>query len=222
MESAEKLRRLVEAASAILDGDVVVEAAAPAAAALDALYPEERRHIETGSWAPARQREFAAARGCARRALGRLGLESCALVPHADHSPRWPDGIAGSITHTRELCLVAVARRGRGASVGVDIESAIATPADIETLVCTPGERRWLDRQAAAPRERNIRLLFSAKEALYKCQYPLTGTFLDFQEVDLAIDIEAGSFAARNPELALVRGRWIWLDDLVITAAMLP
>lgn len=229
MESAEKLRRVVEAATAILDRDVVVEGAGPAAA-LDALFPEERRHLESGAWAPARQREFAAARACARRALGRLGVEPCALVPNADRSPRWPSGITGSITHTRELCLVALAPRGRLASLGVDVESLTATRADIEALVCAPAERRWLDQQAPAQRERNLLLLFSAKESFYKCQYPLTRTFLDFREVEVAIDIGAGAFTARivgaaharlPAALAAVRGRWLWLDDLVITAATL-
>ena len=221
MESAEKLRRVIAAATAILDGDVVVEASSPATE-LDELYPEERRHIEAGSWAVERQREFAAARACARRALRRLGLAPCPLVPHADRAPRWPDGIAGSITHTRELCLVAIARRGRGASLGVDVERVTAAGADIEALVCTPAERRWLNAQPAAQRERNVRLLFSAKEAFYKCQYPLTRTFLDFQEVELGIDVGGGSFTVMKPDPAAVRGRWIWLEDLVIAAAMLP
>ncbi len=221
MDSIQTLRRVVDAATSILDRDVVLEAAAPAAN-LDELFPDERRYVEVGSWAPARQREFAAARDCARRALRRLGVEPCALVPHADRSPRWPEGIAGSISHTRDLCLVALARHGRLASLGVDVERVTAAGADIEELVCTAAERRWLDAQAASQRERNIRLLFSAKEAFYKCQYPLTRTFLDFQEVELAIDVGAGSFAVRNPERAAVHGRWTWADDLVITAATLP
>ena len=117
---------------------------------------------------------------------------------------------------------MALARHGRLASLGVDVERVTAAGADIEELVCTAAERRWLDAQAASQRERNIRLLFSAKEAFYKCQYPLTRTFLDFQEVELAIDVGAGSFAVRNPERAAVHGRWTWADDLVITAATLP
>ena len=219
MESIQTLRRVVDAAASILDRDVVLEAAAPAAN-LDELFPDERRYVETGSWAPARQREFAAARGCARRALRRLGVEPCALVPHADRSPRWPQGIVGSISHTRELCLVALARHGRLASLGVDVERVTAAGTDVEELVCTAAERRWLDAQAASQRERNIRLLFSAKESFYKCQYPLTRTFLDFQEIELAIDVGGGSFAVRNSDLAAARGRWIWLDDVVITAAL--
>ena len=164
----------------------------------------------------------------ARRALARLGVEAGALVPHADCSPRWPDGVVGSITHTRDLCLVAVARRGRLASVGIDVERVTAATTDIEELVCTPAERRWLDAQAAAQRGANVRLFFSAKEALYKCQYPLTKTYLDFQDVELAIGGD-GMFAARilgaahvplNRELAAVQGRWAWVGGLVVTTAI--
>ena len=182
----------------------------------------------SSSWSPARQREFATARACARRALARLGVKPVALVPHADRSPCWPDGIVGSITHTRDLCLVALARRGRLASLGIDIERVTGASTDIEELVCTPAERRWLDARPAALRGANIRLLFSAKEAFYKCQHPLTKTYLDFQDVELAIGDGNGTFAARiigpshaalNRELAGVRGRWAWLGGLVVTAA---
>ena len=228
MESALPPPELVaDAARAILDRDVVVEAAAPAAD-LDGLFPDERRYVASSPWAPVRQREFAAARACARRALSRLGIDACALVPHADRSPRWPDGLVGSISHTRDLCLVAVARRGRLASLGIDVERVTGASTDIEELVCTPDERRWLDGQAAAPRGANIRLFFSAKEAFYKCQYPLTKTYLDFHDVALAVGVRDGTFTARlvgsahvplNPKLADVRGRWAWLGGLVITVA---
>ena len=225
MESAPPPDQVADAAKAILDREVVVEAAGPAAD-LDEPLPEEVRHA--AGWAPARQREFAAARVAARRALARLGVEAGGLVPHADRSPRWPDGIVGSITHTRDLCLVAVARRGRLASVGIDVERVSAATTDIEELVCTPAERPWLDAQPAAQRGANVRLFFSAKEAFYKCQYPLTKTYLDFQDVELAIGGD-GTFAARivsathvalHRELAGVQGRWAWVGGLVVTTAI--
>jgi 4'-phosphopantetheinyl transferase EntD len=225
VQSSPSPQHVAEGASAILDSEVIVEAAVTAAE-LDELLPEEQLHLS--GWAPARQRDFAAARMAARRALGRLGVAPLALVPHADRSPRWPDGIIGSITHTRDLCLVAVARRGRLASLGIDLERVTAATTDIEQLVCTPAERRWLDAQPAAQRGANVRLVFSAKEAFYKCQYPLTKTYLDFQDVELAIGGD-GTFAARivgaaqvalNRELAGVRGRWTWLGGLVVTTAI--
>jgi 4'-phosphopantetheinyl transferase EntD len=231
VESAQRLQAVVDAATSIVPPGVVIDVAATAAAGdLDQLFPEEERYIASGSWAVARQREFAAARICARRALERLGAEPCALVPHPDRSPRWPEGIVGSITHTRELCLVAVARRARLASIGVDVERVTAARQDIEQVVCTQAERRWLDMQAPSQRRPRLLLLFSAKEAFYKCQHPLTKTFLEFQDVELAIDDTAGTFSARivgtshlplNRVLAPIRGRWVTLDDLVIAAAAL-
>ena len=112
--------------------------------------------------------------------------------------------------------------------MGIDVERVTAATADIEELVCTPAERRWLDAQPAAQRGANVRLFFSAKEAFYKCQYPLTKTYLDFQDVELAIG-DHGTFAARivaaahgalNRELASVQGRWAWLGGLVVTTAI--
>jgi 4'-phosphopantetheinyl transferase EntD len=231
VDSAPSPELVADTARAILDSEIVVEAAA-AQLEPDELFPEEQRYMESSAspssgWAPARQREFAAARAASRRALGRLGFAPLALVPNADRSPRWPDGIIGSISHTRDLCLVAVARRGRLASLGIDVERVTAATTDIEELVCTPAERRWLDAQPAVQRGANIRLVFSAKEAFYKCQYPLTKTYLDFQDVELAIGGD-GAFAARivgtahvalNRALAGVHGRWAWLGGLVVTAA---
>jgi 4'-phosphopantetheinyl transferase EntD len=230
VESAPSPELVVDAARAILDPEVVVEAAAPAGDLAD-LFPEEQRYMSSSSsaWAPGRQREFATARACARRALARLGVAPAALVPHADRSPGWPDGIIGSITHTHDLCLVAVARRGRLASLGIDVERVTAASTDIEELVCTPAERRWLDAQPAAQRGPHVRLFFSAKEAFYKCQYPLTRTYLDFQNVELAIGSD-GAFgaqivgvahAALNHDLTAVRGRWARLEGLVIATAEL-
>ena len=41
------------------------------------------------------------------------------------------------------------------------------------------------------------RVLFSAKESIYKAWFPLTGRWLGFEEASLSIDPAAGTFAAR-------------------------
>ena len=71
------------------------------------------------------------------------------------------------------------------------------------------------------------RLLFSAKESVYKAWTPLTGTFLDFDGADVRIDPKAGGFAARllAPGADVVagpagelRGRFAVRDGLLVTA----
>jgi 4'-phosphopantetheinyl transferase EntD len=71
------------------------------------------------------------------------------------------------------------------------------------------------------------RLLFSAKESVYKAWYPLTGRPLDFDEALIEVDPAAGSFSARllvpGPVVAGTRlagfdGAWLAREGLVVTA----
>jgi 4'-phosphopantetheinyl transferase EntD len=72
-------------------------------------------------------------------------------------------------------------------------------------------------------------LVFSAKEAFYKCQYSVTQTMLDFKDVELTFDLEAGRFAVANLRAGLpqrsrllrIEGRVCRAPDLVVTAATL-
>lgn len=169
----------------------------------DALWPEERAHV-AGAVAE-RRAAFATARVCARRALARLGIAPLALVPHADRSPRWPPGIVGSISHGAGTCIVAVARSHELAGLGLDIEDDRPLAPAVIARVCTPAERAALpggDADAIA--------VFSAKEAFYKAQYPLTGAFLEPEA--LAIDLADGVFgvvAPAQPWAARARGTFV-------------
>lgn len=70
-------------------------------------------------------------------------------------------------------------------------------------------------------------LLFCAKEAVYKCQFPLTGQLLDFDDVAIELDdgreLEAGTFSARiaRGPVPVVTGRFARDGDLVIALALL-
>jgi 4'-phosphopantetheinyl transferase superfamily len=75
------------------------------------------------------------------------------------------------------------------------------------------------------------RLLFSAKEAVYKAWYPLTGRWLGFKHACLTID-PAGAFAATllidgsrtdgKPPLTELQGRFLIAQGLVATAVTVP
>ncbi|MGB8842949.1 MAG: 4'-phosphopantetheinyl transferase superfamily protein [Aliidongia sp.] len=193
----------------------------------ETLYPEERTHIARA--VAKRQAEFGTARLCAREVLLQLGRQPCSLVPHADRSPRWPDGIVGSISHTAGCCAVVATVAPDVLSCGLDIERNEPLSAELEPMICTPTERLWLDDCDQATRAQFGKLFFSAKEAFYKCQYLTTKTLIDFHDVELAIDLEGGSFRIQRlthggplwDRVGLIRGRFLWISEFIVTAALL-
>ncbi|MFM9994461.1 MAG: 4'-phosphopantetheinyl transferase [Phycisphaerales bacterium] len=134
---------------------------------------------------PTRRAEFAAGRALARRLLARLGIEHAVLPVGSDRAPIWPEGITGSISHAQGLCVAAVARRADVAALGIDTEPAEPLDEELWPTIAAPDE---LDRlRSLSPDERGLhaRLLFSAKEAVYKCQFPHWRAPLEFTHVSI-------------------------------------
>ncbi len=132
---------------------------------------------------PKRIREFAAGRLCARYALARFGVTDFALRAAPDRRPVWPESLVGSITHTEGFCASVVGERANFIALGIDTETAHAVQADLWPRICVPAELAWIDTLPAVDRPRAAALIFSAKEAFYKCQYPATGEPLSFSDV---------------------------------------
>ena len=191
----------------------------------DGPFEAERRHVAGA--VPKRRAEFAAVRACARDALAELGGPRVALVPNPDRSPRWPAGFVGSLTHSSTSCAAVVARASDALSLGLDLEVDAPLDEALFATVCAPRERRALDAMARGRAARFAVRLFSAKEAFYKCQYPLTGARLACAQVELALDIDAGTFVVAEVELPgeagrvarRVRGRLATFDGHVAAAA---
>ncbi|MFJ6694605.1 4'-phosphopantetheinyl transferase [Streptomyces sp. NPDC091272] len=194
----------------------------------DELFPEERAAVATAG--AGRRREFTTVRHCARAALGGLGLPPVPLLPDAHGAPRWPDGVVGSMTHCRGYRAAAVARRGEVRSLGIDAEPHRPLRDGVLETVSVPGER---ERHAALARLHPAvcwdRLLFCAKEAVYKAWFPLTRTWLDFSDVRVTFDPAAGRFAAEvrdevargaQDAPASYTGRWTAGADLLLTAVV--
>lgn len=159
------------------------------------LFPEEMAAIATA--AERRRREFAGGRTCAREAFTALGLPLVAIPSGPDRAPIWPPGVVGSISHSLTRCVAAVARQSDGfTSIGVDIEEAIPLDETFATDICTRFEQDWLDRQPAGQRGLLLKAIFSAKECAYKCQYPLTKKFLEYDAMRIELDANAGLFSA--------------------------
>jgi 4'-phosphopantetheinyl transferase EntD len=215
----------------------VIEAILPAAAAVAearddeaevALFPTEAAMM--GRAVEKRRREFATGRDCAHRALAALGLEPVAIPGGERGEPLWPTGVVGAITHCRGYRGCAVARATEVAAVGIDAEPHAPLPAGLIGDVARPEETGPLAELARAePGVHWDRLLFSAKESVYKAWYPLTGRWLGFEDAVLSFDPDQRRFHARllvpgpvvaGAELTGFEGRWLVADGLVLTAVM--
>lgn len=185
----------------------------------DQLFPAEREWIKDA--VPKRRAEFGTARVCARRVLLGLGVGPTCLAPQHDRAPTWPSGIVGSISHTKGYCAVAVARTATHRSVGLDVEEERVLDSDMSNAICTPNELRAMAARGAVSRDSLLH--FCAKEAFYKCQYPLARIAFDFHDVEIDLNLEAGTFRARIVRpmqvpgwVEQLRGRFVRRDGLVM------
>lgn len=178
---------------------------------------------------PGRRREFVTARRCARDALARLGHPPVAIRSGPGREPVWPAGLTGSITHCPGYRGAAVARTAEVVSVGIDAEPHAPLPPRVLDVVTAPGDAGHLaDLSRAEPAVHWDRLLFSAKEAVYKTWYPLTRRWLGFDEANLTVDPGAGTFTARvrvdgtridgGRPLTVLSGRYLIDGGLMLTA----
>jgi enterobactin synthetase component D / holo-[acyl-carrier protein] synthase len=148
------------------------------------LFPEEEQIIAHA--VPARRREYAAVRSCARACLGRLGYPGAPILPGAGGAPAWPAGVLGSMTHCPGYTAAAVGPHPRICAIGIDAEPDTPLPEDVLDLVATPAEQDRLAAPKPVPDGPNWdRLLFSAKEAVYKAWFPRVGEWLDHQEAEI-------------------------------------
>lgn len=165
----------------LLGPRVAVASNVPGEVPLSTLYPSELAAV--ASAVEGRRLEMAAGRAAAREALATFGLGEVELPPANGGAPAWPRGFVGSITHTHTLCVAAVARDAELAGLGIDAEPEAPLGDELWELITTDEELAELRGTAEAGLR--ARWIFCAKEAAYKCQYPLTGLLLDFGDLQI-------------------------------------
>lgn len=179
-----------------------------------------------------RRREYVTVRHCARQALAELGLPPVAILSGEHREPLWPAGVLGSITHCDGYRAAALARQGAVASVGIDAEPHAPLPEGVFGAIARPeehGERaRWA---AERPGVCWDRVLFSAKESVYKAWFPLARRWLGFEDATVRFAPEDGTFAVElhrtGPEvdgvpLTAMNGRWAVRNGLILTSVVVP
>jgi len=153
----------------------------------DQLTPEELEFI--ASSVSIRRQTYSTGRFCAKNALHAIGVDqrdySDGLLRQEDGSVAWPEAVIGSISHTNDWAVAAVAKSGKNyLSLGVDIERIDRVEKDVLRLIATDEERVNLESDYELRWGRVA--LFSIKESLYKCLRPLYGEFIGFKDVQIS------------------------------------
>ena len=174
-----------------------------------------------------RRHEHAAGRHCAGVALARLGRPAATVGRGPSREPLWPRGVVGSITHCDGYCAAAVARRSEVAAIGIDAEPNESLPHEVPAVVLVPEEYVWIERlRRSQPAVSWDRLVFSAKESIFKAWYPSAQRWLGFEDAVVTVDPEHAVFHARlrvpapEPLHQDLTGRWLVRDGLVLTAVV--
>ncbi|MFZ0457673.1 MAG: 4'-phosphopantetheinyl transferase superfamily protein [Rhodoplanes sp.] len=176
----------------------------------DALTPEELRGI-SGSVVE-RRRASGAARIVARQLLRELGYPESPLPRAASGAPIWPVGVTGSLAHDRRVAVAAVATSRDIDALGIDIEPAKLLPIDLLDIIATPDERPGIGDDLICGR-----LLFAAKEAVYKAVYPLDRIFLEHHDVQIDFSKRRGT--VRNGRTVELR---FCISTHLVALAFLP
>lgn len=162
-----------------------------------------------------RRRSFIAGRIAARDALASIGRSAPIIGRGPDGHPLWPDGVSGSVSHSRDLAVAVVTVSAELQSVGVDIEALDdSSNADERRLTPSP-----------APELR----LRTAQEASFKAMSAIDpraiGSFLDVRVRTNEYD---GGFtatiagAARSDAPTVAYGRWALIERWILASAWVP
>ena len=157
-----------------------------------------------------RRSQFAAGRQCARRAITRLVQlgrpdrtdPDRPILPDANRAPQWPTGVVGSISHTEGYALAVVAPGDVAAgspTLGVDAERLGRVSDDLHERLFLPPERARLADLRGSDRDEIATLMFGVKESFYKAQYPVTGAWVGFHDIELRPDPSGGGRFTLHP-----------------------
>jgi 4'-phosphopantetheinyl transferase EntD len=136
--------------------------------------------------------------------------------PHGE--PVFPSGVVGSIAHAAGWVVAAVATRRSGVlSLGVDVHPADHLSGSVADLIGVPREVRSAPALVTGGLASSV--LFSVKESVFKAWFPLTGAWLEFDDVLIRLR-DDGTFRVDNPRTpGDWLGRWQVADGIIRSAA---
>lgn len=146
---------------------------------LERLHPEERAFAL--GLRGFRQPEFVGGRLALADIFSELGVARAPVLVNPAGAPDLPPGVAGSITHKKDLAIGMLARGAPG--LGIDLEETdrdrpgvaarVLRPEELAAVEALPEARRWTDTVTR----------FAVKEAIYKALHPFLSRYIGFGEV---------------------------------------
>ena len=163
------------------------------------LHPAEENYFSQLS-SVSRKEHYRSGRICAGEVLSKLGtLGQPVLRDPQTREPLWPEGISGAITHSGNWSAAAAGKTSDVSGIGIDLEDLERqVDSRISRHVCIPEEQKWLQECGEDFLEKNLKIIFSAKESIFKAFFPYTRTYLHFH--DARILMEQTLFQKSKPD----------------------
>ena len=153
------------------------------------LHPAEENYFSQLS-SVSRKEHYRSGRICAGEVLSKLGARGQPVLRDPQtREPLWPEGISGAITHSGNWAAAAAGKTSDVSGIGIDLEDLERqVDSRISRHVCIPEEQKWLQECGEDCLEQNLKIIFSAKESIFKAFFPYTRTYLHFHDARILME----------------------------------
>ena len=153
------------------------------------LHPAEENYFSQLS-SVSRKEHYRSGRICAGEVLSKLGTRGQPVLRDPQtREPLWPEGISGAITHSGNWAAAAAGKSSDVSGIGIDLEDLERqVDSRISRHVCIPEEQKWLQECGEDCLEQNLKIIFSAKESIFKAFFPYTRTYLHFHDARILME----------------------------------
>ena len=153
------------------------------------LHPAEENYFSQLS-SVSRKEHYRSGRICAGEVLSKLGARGQPVLQDSQtREPLWPEGISGAITHSGKWAAAAAGKTSDVLGIGIDLEDLERqVDSRISRHVCIPEEQKWLQECEEDFLEKNLKIIFSAKESIFKAFFPYTRTYLHFHDARILME----------------------------------
>jgi len=176
--------------------------------------------------------EFRLGRAAAHDAMTNLMPQPVKVRKAKGGEPIWPNHITGSITHTRYVAAAVLGSKNHIQSIGIDLEETRDhVNLQIAGQFSTEKEQQWIhahdtdDTNDHTHAALKLKMLFSAKESLYKAIYQWKRKALGYKSMELTDEPGSNFFRVSIRDDAGITGlhgengrvHYAFIDNYVFT-----